>query len=228
MSNKPPPHLPELNVYVAHEGKTWGPYDIATLQRHVNDRKFLPSDLANIVGSDNWQPLNTVASFPVEKQEVHIHHKEKKKTGCVTWAVVVIFVCIVLSIITSDNSTTSRVASTDHTSTATETFEDYSEIWAQAIEDRRVPKQNGIYCLDGTPYTGWTRRLNPDGGKVLVQMNGGKIHGLCLRFYSNGQMEGQLDWRNGKQHGFASMWDRSGNSMGTIRFEYGVPVERVE
>ena len=92
MSNKPPPPLPELKVYVAHEGKTWGPYDTATLQRHVDDRKFLPTDQANIAGASNWQPLNTIALFPVEKQEVHIHHKEKKKTGCITWGVLGVFI----------------------------------------------------------------------------------------------------------------------------------------
>jgi hypothetical protein len=65
-------------VYVTHDSKTWGPYDTLALQKHVNDRKFLPTDLANVVGSDNWQPLNTIASFPVEAQVLHVHHKEKK------------------------------------------------------------------------------------------------------------------------------------------------------
>ena len=80
----PPPQLPpQPKVYVSSDGKTCGPYDTATLQRHVDDREFLPTDLANIVGSDNWQPLSTIASFPAETQEVVEHKIEEKKTSCI-------------------------------------------------------------------------------------------------------------------------------------------------
>jgi hypothetical protein len=89
-------------VYVSHKGKTWGPYDTATLQQHVDDRKFFPTDLANVVGSDNWQTLNTIASFPVEAQQIHVHHKEKKKTGILTWCVLFFFVLLVVIISSND------------------------------------------------------------------------------------------------------------------------------
>jgi hypothetical protein len=103
MSN-PPPIPPKPMVYVTHDGRTWGPYDTASLQKHVNDRKFLPTDLANVVGSDNWQPLNTIASFPVEPQQVVVHQqKEKKKTGCLTWCVLIFFIVLVFGIISSDD-----------------------------------------------------------------------------------------------------------------------------
>jgi hypothetical protein len=90
--SKPPPLPPSKPmVYVTHDSKTWGPYDTLALQKHVNDRKFLPTDLANVVGSDNWQPLNTIASFPAVAQEVVVQQK-KKKTGCITWGVLGIFI----------------------------------------------------------------------------------------------------------------------------------------
>jgi hypothetical protein len=105
--NNPPPLPPSKPmVYVTHDSKTWGPYDTATLQKHVNDRKFLPTDLANIVGSDNWQPLNTIASFPAVAQEVVIHQTEKK-TGCVTWVVFIVIVMAIFIAILPDSSSTS-------------------------------------------------------------------------------------------------------------------------
>ena len=101
---EPPPLPPQPRVYVSSDGKTWGAYDTATLQRHVDDRKFLPTDLANVAGSDNWQPLNTIASFPVEPQQVVVHQqKEKKKTGILTWCVLFFFVLLV--VINSSNDT---------------------------------------------------------------------------------------------------------------------------
>lgn len=99
---EPPPLPPQPRVYVSHKGKTWGPYDTATLQQHVDDRKFFPTDLANVVGSDNWQPLSTIASFPVEPQQVVVHQqKEKKKTGCVTWGVLAIAILFAIGVIKS-------------------------------------------------------------------------------------------------------------------------------
>ena len=89
---EPPPLPPQPRVYVSSDGKTCGPYDTATLQRHIDDHEFLPTDLANIVGSDNWQPLSTIASFPAETQEVVEHKVEEEKRscikiGCITWLV---------------------------------------------------------------------------------------------------------------------------------------------
>ena len=95
-------------VYVSHKGKTWGAYDTATLQRHVDDRKFFPTDLANVVGSDNWQPVNTIASFSAEAQQIHVHHKEKKKTGGVTWVILVGFIGIILVVIFGGSDESSR------------------------------------------------------------------------------------------------------------------------
>lgn len=96
-------------VYVTHDGKTWGPYDTASLQQHINDRKFLPTDLANVVGSDSWQPLNTIASFPVEPQQVIVHQqKEKKKTGCLTWCVLIFFIVLVFGIISSNDTESTK------------------------------------------------------------------------------------------------------------------------
>ena len=101
--SSPPPIPPKPMVYVAHDGRTWGPYDTASLQQHVNDRAFLPTDLANIVGSDNWQPLNTIASFPVEPQQAVVYQqKEKKKTGRLTWCVLIFFVLLVVIISSND------------------------------------------------------------------------------------------------------------------------------
>ena len=91
-------------VYVSHKGKTWGPYDTATLQQHVDDRKFFPTDLANIVGSDNWQPLNTIASFPVEAQEVVVYQQKEKKTACLTWCIFLFVIILVIGIISSNDT----------------------------------------------------------------------------------------------------------------------------
>ena len=82
-------------VYVYHAGKTWGAYDMETLQRHVNDRKFLASDLANIVGTDSWQPINTIASFPVVAQQASAHNRVRqsytmKKIICVVCGILVL------------------------------------------------------------------------------------------------------------------------------------------
>lgn len=98
-------------VYVAHDGRTWGPYDTASLQQHVNDRKFLPTDLANVVGSDNWQPLNTIASFPVEAQEVVVYQQKEKKTACLTWCIFLFVILLVIGFIASTDTNSSTTIS---------------------------------------------------------------------------------------------------------------------
>lgn len=107
MNSTPSPIPPTPMVYVSRDGETWGPYDTATLQSLVNERKFLPTDLANVAGSDNWQPLNTIASFPASTQEVIVHHTEKKKTGCFTWGVLIALIIGVILIIMQESPSSS-------------------------------------------------------------------------------------------------------------------------
>ena len=54
------------------------------------------------------------------------------------------------------------------------------------------------------------------------------MHGFGLTFYPDGQMESKLEYSNNKQHGLASVWDRSGNLKGILRYEHGLQVEKVE
>ena len=114
MSN-PPPIPPTPMVYVSHKGKTWGPYDTAALQRHVDDCKFFSTDLANIVGSDKWQPLNTVASFPAEAQEVIVHHKEKN-IPWISGGIFILFMFFVVASMKSSESERDSVTGSYHTS----------------------------------------------------------------------------------------------------------------
>lgn len=147
----PSPSLPpQPMVYVTHDGKTWGPYDTATLQKHVDDRKFLPTDLANVVGSDNWQPLSTIASFPAEAQEVIVHHKEKKKTGCVTWGVLIFFIVLVVGIISSDDTGSAEGKNPKHESLVSQKTRN---IVAGMIEGKTAyakSLQHGFLTIDRT------------------------------------------------------------------------------
>jgi hypothetical protein len=149
--NSPPPIPPKPMVYVTHDGKTWGPYDTASLQQHVNDRKFLPTDLANVAGADNWQPLNTIASFPNEPQEVVVHqHKEKKKTGCLTWCVLIFFIILVFGIISSDNTGSAEGKNPKHESPVSQKTHNIVTGMIEGKDAYAKSLQHGFLMIDRT------------------------------------------------------------------------------
>ena len=70
---------------------------------------------------------------------------------------------------------------------------------------------NEIAYHKGSPYTGKSYKLHPNGQKYTeTNYKDGKEDGLDVMWFENGQKAMEVNWKNGKQDGLLTTWHEDG------------------
>jgi len=88
-------------------------------------------------------------------------------------------------------------------------------VLSETIED--LVQREGIYYkkFSDVPFTGKTT------GEIQGTYRNGKMHGLWVSYWDNGQLLGKGNWKDGKMHGlWVSYWD-NGQLMGKGNWKDG-------
>ncbi len=74
------------------------------------------------------------------------------------------------------------------------------------------------------PFTGVAVAKFPDGRtQARATFLRGQKHGLETRGHSNGQIEREQHWQQGKLHGSHTHWDEAGNKLWCTECDHGLP-----
>ena len=83
--------------------------------------------------------------------------------------------------------------------------------------------------LDGKPYTGFYTnyydRVNDQQGYFEEYYKDGKLNGLSILWYENGQKELENHYKDGKLNGLGTCWHENGQIAGEGFFKDGIQVD---
>ena len=83
--------------------------------------------------------------------------------------------------------------------------------------------------LDGKPYTGFYTnyydRVNDQQGYIEEYYKDGKLNGLSILWYENGQKELENHYKDGKTNGLSTCWYENGQIEGEGFFKDGIQVD---
>ncbi|MGK0184506.1 MAG: hydroxypyruvate isomerase [Verrucomicrobiales bacterium] len=90
-------------------------------------------------------------------------------------------------------------------------------------EISKLKENEGVWSLDGAPFTGAAIKHSED-GKILLrrwEMKNGLLHGLVEEWWDNGKKMTETHFDNGKRHGENRYWYMSGDPQKLQIYEHG-------
>ena len=216
MNESAPVNATAPMMYVSHAGKTWGPYDMETLLRHVNDCKFSATDLVNVVGSDEWHPLYTFVSFPDAAKKPPVHRRNKKMSQYVPWAILIGFACIILVwLFSSSKEDSAMPEEANHTydRAVTPKAKSLPPISGFVTHYKSPPDLNDTIIrakvLAEATEKGELGKLGTEGHGLICYPKGDTPYTGCLISKNHYGGVWIMQCKNGRRHGFARAWNSS-------------------
>ena len=92
------------------------------------------------------------------------------------------------------------------------------------VEFSKVKWENGLWLLDGEPFTGVVVRYAKDGTTLQTrwEMKEGKMHGLIQEWHPNGVQSAETNFVDGKRHGENRYWYTDGKLQKLQIYEHDV------
>ena len=202
-----------MSVYIAKEGKNWGPYESKQVSVLVERGSFADNDWAWIEGEADWMPVSEVLEMmttPVEAQTVQPVVKET--AVCVAWwrgglfrklsvAGLVAGLVVLLVVGWGGRET------------------DYSSL----------QRRDGLAFAPGsdTPFEGRAVSYHPNGQRMYSSdFVDGEENGQIISWYVSGQKQSEAEMKDGKFHGKVTYWHANGRMMGHYTYEHGHVITR--
>lgn len=95
------------------------------------------------------------------------------------------------------------------------------------VDISRLKEKDGVWSLDGAPFTGVALKHSDD-GRILLrrwEMRDGRFHGLVEEWWDNGKKMTETHFENGVRHGENRYWYMSGDPQKLQIYERGVSVK---
>ena len=202
-----------MSVYIAKEGKNWGPYESKQVSVLVERGSFADNDWAWIEGEADWMPVSELLEMmttPVEAQTVQPVVKET--AVCVAWwrgglfrklsvAGLVAGLVVLLVVGWGGRET------------------DYSSL----------QRRDGLAFAPGsdTPFEGRAVSYHPNGQRMYSSdFVDGEENGQIISWYVSGQKQSEAEMKDGKFHGKVTYWHANGRMMGHYTYEHGHVITR--
>ncbi len=201
-----------MSVYIAKEGKNWGPYESKQVSVLVERGSFADNDWAWIEGEADWMPVSELLEMmttPVEAQTVQPVVKET--AVCVAWwrgglfrklsAAAVAGLAVLLVVGWGGRET------------------DYSSL----------QRRDGLAFAPGsdTPFEGRAVSYHPNGQRIYsADFVDGEENGQIISWYVSGQKQSEAEMKDGKFHGKVTYWHANGRMMGHYTYEHGHVITR--